>query len=49
MARLAGEADVTAYDAAYHWVARHAKIPLLTLDRKLAAAARSLGLKVVGT
>jgi predicted nucleic acid-binding protein len=49
MASLARDAEVTAYDAAYLWVARHAKIPLLTLDRKLAAAARTLGLKVVGT
>ena len=49
MARLVRETDVTAYDAAYLWVARHADIPLLTLDRKLAAAARALGLTVVGT
>jgi len=49
MARLARDADVTAYDAAYLWVARHARIPLLTLDRKLAAAARTLGLTVVNT
>ena len=49
LARLARDAAVTAYDAAYLWVARHADIPLLTLDRKLAAAARALGLTVVGT
>ena len=49
MARLARTADVTAYDAAYLWVARHADIPLLTLDRKLAAAARALGLGLIGT
>ena len=49
IARLARDADVTAYDAAYLWVARHARIPLLTLDRKLAAATRTLGLTVVNT
>lgn len=49
MVSLARDAGVTAYDAAYLWVAWHAKISLLTLDRKLSAAARTLGLKVVGT
>ena len=49
LARLARYADVTAHDAAYLWVARHTDVPLLTLDRKLAAAARALGLTVVGT
>jgi len=48
LARFAGDADVTAYDAAYLWVAMHADIPLLTLDRKLATAAGRAGVRPVG-
>ena len=47
LARLAGEAQVTAYDAAYLWVARHVEVPLLTLDRELGAAATRLGIQLV--
>jgi len=47
LARLAGDADVTAYDAAYLWVARHVDASLLTLDRALASAATRLGLSLV--
>ena len=47
LARLARKAEVTAYDAAYLWVARHTEVPLLTLDRKLGAAATRLGMQLV--
>ena len=47
VARLAREADVTAYDAAYLWVGRHLDAPLLTLDRELGAAATRLGISLV--
>jgi len=47
LARLAREADVTAYDAAYLWVARHTGAPLLTLDAELARAARRVGARLV--
>jgi predicted nucleic acid-binding protein len=35
---LAEATGLTAYDAAYLWLARHLGAPLVTLDRKLAAA-----------
>ncbi len=35
---LAGQFDLTFYDAAYLWLARSAGLPLVTLDRRLAAA-----------
>ena len=38
-AGLALETDLTAYDAAYLWLARRLNVRLITLDRKLAAAA----------
>ncbi len=44
MAGLAEELGVTAYDAAYLWLARHLGAPLITLDRRLATAARDLDL-----
>jgi len=36
---LAGAAGLTAYDAAYLWLARQLGAPLVTLDRALGAAA----------
>ena len=44
MAGLAAESGVTAYDAAYLWLARHLGAPLITLDRRLVTAAGHLGL-----
>ena len=44
MAELAVESGLTAYDAAYLWLARHLDAPLITLDRRLARAAEDLGL-----
>jgi len=38
--RLAVAEGITAYDAAYLWLARHLDLPLVTLDRKLAARTR---------
>ena len=38
-AKLALEADLTAYDAAYLWLARRLGVALVTLDRKLGAVA----------
>ncbi len=43
MATLAEETGMTSYDAAYLWLARHLSAPLVTLDRRLAAAAKDLG------
>jgi predicted nucleic acid-binding protein len=40
--RLAAETALTPYDASYLWLARHLGIPLITLDKKLAAAAEKL-------
>lgn len=42
--RLAADTDSTAYDAAYLWLAQLLGAPIVTLDRHLAEAARSLGL-----
>ncbi len=36
---LAEETGLTAYDAAYLWLARHLATPLVTLDRRLRALA----------
>lgn len=47
LTRLASDARVTAYDAAYLWVALLVRAPLLTLDRKLARAATRLGIPLV--
>lgn len=44
IARLAEDTDTTAYDAAYLWLAQLLGAPIVTLDRHLAEAARSLGL-----
>ncbi len=38
--RLADETGLTAYDAAYLWLARHLKAELVTLDQGLKKAAR---------
>ncbi len=35
---------LSAYDASYLWVAWHAQVPLVTLDRRLAAVATEMGL-----
>ena len=37
---LALRLELTAYDAAYLWLARSLRAPLVTLDRRLGAAAR---------
>ena len=37
--RLAVETKLSAYDASYLWLARRLDVPLVTLDRKLAAHA----------
>ena len=47
LVHLSDEGDVTAYDAAYLWTARHVGIPLLTLDRELARAATRLEIALV--
>lgn len=44
IARLAEDTESTAYDAAYLWLARRLGAPIVTLDRRLAETARSLGL-----
>lgn len=44
IARLAERTDLTAYDAAYLWLARLLEAPIITLDRRLAEAAGSPGL-----
>jgi predicted nucleic acid-binding protein len=40
--RLAVEMNLSAYDASYLWLARSLGVPLITLDKKLAAAAEKL-------
>jgi predicted nucleic acid-binding protein len=45
---LAREHGLTVYDAAYLELALRADLPLATLDRQLAAAARAAGVPVVG-
>lgn len=44
---LSDRYDLTAYDAAYLELAIRRRVPLATLDRKLAAAARSAGVAVL--
>jgi len=44
---LAGQSDLTIYDAAYLELALREKIPLLTLDKKLIKAAKKLLISVV--
>lgn len=44
VAALAVSTGLTAYDAAYLWTGRMLDAPVVTLDRRLAAAARDLGL-----
>ncbi len=46
-ARLAEEHQLTLYDAAYLELAQRLNLPLATLDRALAAAARTLALPVL--
>ena len=41
---LAERVEVTAYDAAYLWLADHLAAPLITLDDRVGAAARRLEL-----
>ena len=43
---LAGQSDLTIYDAAYLELAAREGIPLLTLDKKLIKAAKKLGIPV---
>jgi predicted nucleic acid-binding protein len=45
---LAIKHDLTAYDAAYLGLALRERLPLATLDRKLAAAARAENVAVLG-
>jgi len=40
--KLAIEKKITFYDAAYLWLARRLKEPLITMDKKLARLARSV-------
>jgi predicted nucleic acid-binding protein len=47
LARVAERAGVTAYDAAYLWVAGHVGAPLLTLDQELARTAPRFGISLV--
>lgn len=44
---LASQFDLSAYDAAYLWLARARDLPLATLDRPLAQAAREAGLALI--
>lgn len=44
---LASEFKLSAYDAAYLWLARARDLPLATLDRPLAQAAREAGLTLI--
>lgn len=37
--KLAADTRLTAYDASYLWLSREAGVELITLDRRLAAAA----------
>lgn len=43
LARLAAASGLSAYDAAYFWLARRLGASLLTLDRSLSAAAKRHG------
>lgn len=47
--RLADEARLTVYDAAYLELALRRKLPLATLDRQMCAAAMTLGVSLLGT
>ena len=42
--QLAAQRGVSAYDASYLWVARWSGLRLVTLDRRLEAVARGMGL-----
>ncbi|WP_029029361.1 type II toxin-antitoxin system VapC family toxin [Salinarimonas rosea] len=46
---LAHDHGLTVYDAAYLEVALRRRLPLATCDKRLDAAARGLGLRVLGT
>jgi predicted nucleic acid-binding protein len=48
LVRLARKNTLTIYDAAYLELAIRSRIPLATLDRKLADAARAEGVAVIG-
>ena len=41
--------QLTVYDAAYLELAKRRTLPLATLDSELAAAAKALGVRIVGT
>ncbi|WP_352862828.1 hypothetical protein [Mesorhizobium sp. M1329] len=45
---LAGSHGLSAYDAAYLALAIETELPLATLDRKLALAARHQGVRILG-
>jgi len=47
MVTLALETDLSSYDAAYLWVSLGLDIPLVTLDAKLTAAARRMGIECI--
>jgi predicted nucleic acid-binding protein len=45
---IADRCELTPYDAVYLELARRRKIPLATLDRALQAAAKRMGVAVIG-
>jgi len=47
MIALASEFDLSAYDAAYLWLARARDLPLATRDRSLARAATGAGIALI--
>jgi predicted nucleic acid-binding protein len=47
LAQLSDERDLTIYDACYLALATRLRIPLATLDRRLAQAARAAGLSTI--
>jgi len=47
MIALASEFDLSAYDAAYLWLARSLELPLATRDRSLARAATAAGIDLI--
>ena len=46
--QLADQFGLTAYDAAYLELAQRRKLPLATLDQRLLAAGKTLGLELLG-
>lgn len=47
MIALASQFDLSAYDAAYLWIARSRDLPLATRDRTLARAATAAGIALI--